>query len=148
LSVARLNSFTDASKPVVPEPTAGELLSAFSDGYSQLATSSSSATELFEDFRNAAPRCAQKARPSDDERAEKAVTRQAHRLSIQPTRTDPRVQDLRETVLMNVKDAAFLYGVSKDVVYAECRRGNVPHKKFGARIRVLTRHVFAELGLD
>lgn len=68
-----------------------------------------------------------------------------------PPRDDPRVAALRESLTMDVADAAFLYGVSPDVIYSSCRNpknSSIPHQRFGTRIRILTRPVFAALGLD
>ena len=60
---------------------------------------------------------------------------------------DERVAMLRRSSTMDVEDAAFLYRVPKEQIYAACRRGEIPHRRFGMRIKVLTRPVFAELGL-
>ena len=60
---------------------------------------------------------------------------------------DERVAVLRRSSTMDVEDAAFLYRVPREQIYAACRRGEIPHRRFGTRIKVLTRPVFAELGL-
>lgn len=83
---------------------------------------------------------------TDSERA----TTAADKTHCGLTRAHPRVAQLKESVTMTVSDAAFLYGVSKDVIYDTCQKNpnTIPHKRLGKRIRIITAMVFAELGLD
>lgn len=107
--------------------------------------------------------------PKDDERATRYATRKnianAPILTVQRTakrssdtgtestpaasvEDDKRIAALRRTTTMDADDAAYLYSVPREAIYAACRRGEIPHRKFGTRLKVLTRPVFIELGLE
>jgi len=103
--------------------------------------------EIFEsvtEVNNRAPKAKSK---TDDERARAAAATSLEATETRPAHCNARVAVLRESATMNVNDAAFLYGVSKDVIYDMCKRNEIPNLRCGARIRIITKLVFRELGL-
>jgi hypothetical protein len=46
---------------------------------------------------------------------------------------------------MEVEDAAWLYGIARATAYKSCLDGNIPTKRLGERVRVLSQPVFDEL---
>lgn len=86
---------------------------------------------------------------TDSDRAHRYAARHAARKSLGPRLDDPedveRLRVLRATTTLTPEETAWMYGVSKDVVYRELQSGRLAHKKFGNHYKVPTCQVFSEL---
>ena len=79
-------------------------------------------------------------RPSDSRRA-------TTRSTAPPKISEPGTSPAAERLAYSVDEAARLTGLSRDLLYDEMRRGNLPYVKVGRR-RVITRqHLQQFLGL-
>jgi hypothetical protein len=110
--------------------------------------------EAFAGIELRTKRASKKTTLTDERRADAfsaKFSQKAHRKAERPSRNDPRVAELRDTMTLTVDEVAFLYSVSRDAIYDAVNRpgdGSIPHTRLGRRVIIATRHVFAALGLD